>query len=88
MSTNQLRSFGTASTTASFGVFIAEVPAPKKAANRSDIGAAVYSHIQAMRSLGRKTINTAEIAKALSLNVNEVDRAIVEMKGKGVKVLG
>jgi hypothetical protein len=48
---------------------------------------AVYSHIRALRSLGRTSINTLEIATALSLPLKEVDRAVVALKSKGVKVI-
>lgn len=48
---------------------------------------AVYAHIQAVRALGRKKINTIEIANALSIPVPEVNRVIDALKKKGVKVL-
>jgi hypothetical protein len=48
---------------------------------------AVYSHIQAVRTLGRTKINTAEIADALSIPVSEVTAAIDGLKRKGVKVV-
>jgi predicted transcriptional regulator len=55
-------------------------------ANKS-IENAIYAHIQAIRSLGRTAINTAEIAEALSLPVSTVNRAISALKKKGVKVM-
>lgn len=33
--------------------------------SRKNIESAVYAHIQAVRALGRRTINTVEISKAL-----------------------
>jgi predicted transcriptional regulator len=62
---------------------------PVRRASRSNKGIqnAVYAHIQAIRALGRKEINTAEIADALSLPVSEVNRAISALKRKGVKAL-
>ena len=62
---------------------------PVRRANRSSKGIqnAVYAHIQAIRALGRKEINTVEIADALSLPVSEVNRAISSLKKKGVKAL-
>lgn len=51
-----------------------------------DIQVAVYSHIQAVRALGRTNINTEEIAKALSLPVGSVNVAIAKLKDKGVRV--
>jgi biotin operon repressor len=56
-------------------------PATIKAAEN-----AVYAHIQALRSLGRETINTADIAVALGLSVEAVNRAAAALKSRGVKV--
>ena len=46
---------------------------------------AVYGHIRAVRALGRQTINTADIARALSVPVSAVDQVIVRLQSKGVK---
>jgi len=48
---------------------------------------AVYAYIQAVRALGRTTIHTEEIAKALGLPVDRVDATLDALKKKGVKVL-
>ena len=56
-------------------------------ATKSKIEKAIYSHIRAVRALGRKEITTAEIAEALSLSVKQVNAAIGALKSKGVKVL-
>lgn len=48
---------------------------------------AVSSHIQAVRTLGRTQINTSDIADALSLDVNDVNRAVEKLKSKGVRKL-
>jgi hypothetical protein len=48
---------------------------------------AIYAHIRAIRALGRETINTIDIAEALSLPVSAVNRAISALEKKGVKVL-
>lgn len=48
---------------------------------------AVYAYVQAVRSLGRKQLNTIEIAEALSIPVAEVNRAVKSLKKRGVKVL-
>lgn len=48
---------------------------------------AVYSHIRAVRALGRETINTNEIAKALSLPPRDVERAVAALTTKGVRKL-
>ena len=62
----------------------------KQSAEQTDkkaIESAVYAHIRAVRALGRTTINSAEIAEALSLPLEKVHQAITALKGKGVKVL-
>ena len=48
---------------------------------------AIYSHIRAIRALGRTEINTNEIASSLSLPVSKVNRAVSSLRKKGVKVL-
>jgi len=52
----------------------------------AEIRNAVYAHIRAIRALGRTTINTSEIATALSLPIDEVNRAVSTLNSKGVKV--
>lgn len=47
---------------------------------------AVYSYIRALRSLGKTRLNTADIAEALSLSIQQVTRAIRTLEEKGVKV--
>lgn len=48
---------------------------------------AVYAYVQAVRALGRKQLNTIEIAEALSIPVAEVNQAVTSLKKRGVKVL-
>jgi hypothetical protein len=62
-------------------------PRVPKLPRKGEIEKAVYAHIRAVRALGRTRINTADIADALSLSVNEINRAIVRLKKKGVRVL-
>lgn len=47
---------------------------------------AVFAHIRAMRTLGRTSLNTLEVARALSLPVDTVDRVVAKMSTKGVRV--
>jgi hypothetical protein len=54
--------------------------------NPEKIERAVYSHIQAVRTLGHKRINTEQIAEALGLPVSAVNATIVSLKRKGVKL--
>lgn len=51
------------------------------------IESAVYAHIRAVRALGRATINSAEIAEALSIPLEKVHNALVALKAKGVRAL-
>ena len=52
------------------------------------IEAAVFSHIKALRALGKASVNTAEIADALSLSVADVERVIAALEHKGVRRTG
>lgn len=51
-----------------------------------NIEGAVYGYITAVRALGRVSINTAEIAKALKLPLTDVDKAAKRLTRKGVKI--
>lgn len=52
-----------------------------------DVGTvdAVYSHLQAMRSLGRTEANANDVAKALGLSYAATMRAMETLKDKGVR---
>lgn len=56
-----------------------------RAAVPDDIKSAVYSHIQAIRSLGRTKTNTAEIADALDLDRKLVEAAVHSLREAGVR---
>lgn len=51
----------------------------------STVESAVFAHIQAMRALGRDSLNTAEIARALGLTQAQVLLAARRLRDKGVK---
>jgi len=51
------------------------------------IARAVYAFIQAICTLGRTEVNTLEIALALRLKVNDVNRAVKRLKSKGVRIM-
>ena len=80
------------SATASSTVTIVNVPHQERTvrtgtgAFSKKVEAAVYSHIRAVRGLGRTTINTAEIAAALNLPRVIVEQAITGLAKKGVKI--
>jgi hypothetical protein len=48
---------------------------------------AIYAYIQAVRALGHTTVNTSQIAEALSLPLTVVEQALESLKKKGVKKL-
>jgi hypothetical protein len=58
---------------------------PARSTHDKKIERAVYSHIRAIRALGRTRINTSDIADALSLKVSEVNSAVAKLKRKGVR---
>jgi hypothetical protein len=47
---------------------------------------AVFGYIQAVRALGRTTINTIEVARALNLSPSDVERTLSSLSKKGVKI--
>jgi hypothetical protein len=48
---------------------------------------AVFGYIQAVRALGRTTINTTEISRALNLSLADVERTLSALRKRGVKTL-
>lgn len=50
-----------------------------------DIENAVYAYIQAVRTLGRTTINTEDIARALSVASADVEKVVGNLRDKGVR---
>ena len=52
------------------------------------IEAAVYTYIRAVRALGRKKLRTEEIADALALPIEDVNRAVSSLRRRGVRVVG
>ena len=60
-------------------------PTGKLSKKEKKIEAAVYSHIKAIRALGRTVINTVEIDESLSLPIEDVNRIVSRLKEKGVR---
>lgn len=58
-----------------------------RAVNASAIEEAVFAHLQAIRSLGETRTNSARIAAALGIKKNSVERAILSLRERGVKVI-
>lgn len=78
------------STATSVSSDIQTVPARGQRTRRrkQDIESAIYSHVRALRALGRTRVNTAEIAKALDLPIHVVDEIVAKLTRKGVKIVG
>ncbi len=55
-------------------------------APKADVEKAVYAYIRALRALGRTSVNTLEVARALGIRPSDVDNALGALKSKGVKV--
>jgi hypothetical protein len=73
--------------TADEGVTVFEKGKPRNAPPKAVVNA-VYGHIQAVRALGRETITTVEIARALLIPLSDVTAALERLKKKGVKPAG
>jgi hypothetical protein len=48
--------------------------------------AAVFTHMQALRALGRTSISAAEVARALHLTVSEVETIVRRLVNRGVRI--
>lgn len=53
-----------------------------------DIEGAILGYVRAIRALGRTTINSAEIAEALSIPLSDVHKAVGNLRPRGVRVIG
>ncbi len=51
-----------------------------------DVEKAVYAYIRAVRALGRETINTLDISRALSIPLPRVEKAAERLESKGVRL--
>jgi len=51
-----------------------------------EIEGAVSSYIRAIRTLGKTKINIRKMAESLSLSVKDVNRAIIRLKNKGMRI--
>ena len=76
----------TSTTSAESYVIMGGVVAPAATVGDDLIENAIYSYIQARRSLGVTQINSAEIAQALQLPQRVVDAAVKNLTSKGVKL--
>lgn len=52
-----------------------------------DMEAAVYAHVRAVRALGRTTINTLELSRSLGLPLAKVEKAVSNLRSKGIKIV-
>lgn len=54
--------------------------------SQDDIEKSVYSYLRAIRALGKSIAGTGQIADALGLPISEVNSAVKNLTGKGVKI--
>lgn len=57
------------------------------AADNSSVEAAIYSHITALRALGKTAITSGEISRALGLPRSLVESTLPALTARGVKVI-
>ena len=55
--------------------------------NSEALETAVYTYIQALRTLGHSRVNPTRIAKALDLKSKAVEQAILGLRNRGVSLL-
>jgi hypothetical protein len=85
---------GTSTSTSSgtsygYGVVPNPPHTPRAQTSSSDakkLESGVYGYIRAIRAMGRTSVNTVEIAQALKVSVEDVERTLVALEKKGVKV--
>jgi hypothetical protein len=75
----------TVTTSSAFTVINPEKLAKAAAASQNILNA-VYSHLQAVRSLGKTQLDAETIANALSLSERDVLKALVALKARGVRL--
>ncbi len=54
---------------------------------KNDIEGAVFAYIKAVRALGKTSVNSVDISRALALPLGEVEQAIQGLRGKGVRII-
>lgn len=72
-------------TNASSGSWTTTSLSSGSAVKPASVEAAVFAHIKALRALGRTTVNTGEIARALALPLRDVEAAAARLRSKGVR---
>lgn len=58
------------------------------APSESELENAVFGYLQSIRALGRTSINSTEIADALSISVADVDGAVARLRDRGILSAG
>ena len=67
-------------------IHVERIPSPWKDISDHAAREAVYNHLRLLRSQGRTTVSTDEVAKGLSLPLSQVERIIDQLRPRGVKV--
>ena len=55
--------------------------------NEQNIEKAVYGYIRAIRAVGRAKVDSGEISVALNLPFRDVEKAMRQLSGRGVKIV-
>ena len=69
------------------GVISLVIPPDRSKAPHNKVADAVYGYIQALRALGHDRVSSTDIANALSLPLSDVNRAVMILRDKGVRVI-
>jgi len=86
--TTTYRAGRSVSATPSISLPVSNTKPPARQRSKKDIEAAVYSYIQAMRTLGNTRVSSGDIARALGLTVADVNAVLPKLNEKGVKQVG
>lgn len=83
--------YGTSTATSAPAITTSGVVAHRQKANvrskEEKIKNAVYGYIQAIRALGRKSVDSTEISEALSLPARDVEKAMRNLRDRGVRLV-
>ena len=77
----------TSGTSSSDSQFVRGAGDRRPTRSNKDIEGAVYAYIRAVRALGKTSVNSVDISRALSLPLGRVDQALQGLKGKGVRII-
>ncbi len=77
----------TSGTSSSVSQFVRDTGHRRPTRSKNDIEGAVYAYIRAVRALGKTSVNSVDISRALSLPLGNVEQAIQGLRGNGVRII-